>query len=262
MIRNIFGLFFIGLFVFLAGCNRDVVNLREMTPEEQFNYAKRIYDREDYYKAKMQFTVVALNNAGSKNIDKTQYYLADSHFHLKEYIQAIAEFEKLIRSMPQSEYVDDARYKVGMCYFKLSPGYALDQEYTLKALSQFQMFLDEFPDSELRPEVDTRYKECREKLAKKEYKSGELYQKMGQYPAAIIYYEHVVREFTDTSFIDDALYHKGECHIKMHQLEEAETAFSNLIRKYSDSSFAQKADSKRNQVRKLIAEQLEKSAEG
>jgi outer membrane protein assembly factor BamD len=262
MIRKIPSLFLMCLFLFLSGCSKDVVNLREMTPEEQFDYAKRIYDRGDYYKAKMQFTVVALNNAGSMIIDKTQYYLADSHFHLKEYIQAIAEFEKLIRSMPQSEYVDDARYKVGMCYFELSPGYALDQEYTQKALSQFQMFLDEFPESDLRPEVETRYKDCREKLAKKDFKSAELYRKMGQYSAAIIYYEHVIREFIDTSYIDDALFHKGECHIKTHEFEQAETAFTNLIQRYSDSSFAQKADGMRNEVRKLMAEQAAKASEG
>ena len=96
MIRKITSFSLMILFILLAGCHREVVNLREMSPEEQFDYAKRIYDRGDYYKAKMQFTVVALNNAGSKIIDKTQYYLADSHYHLKEYIQAIAEFKILI----------------------------------------------------------------------------------------------------------------------------------------------------------------------
>lgn len=262
MFRKISGCSLIFLFILLSGCNREVVNLREMSPEEQFDYAKRIYDRGDYYKAKMQFTVVALNNAGSKIIDKTQFYLADSHYHLKEYIQAIAEFEKLIRSMPQSDYVDDARYKVGMCYFELSPGYALDQEYTQKALSQFQTFLDEFPESDLRQEVQDRYKECREKLAKKEYKSAELYRKMGQFQAAVIYYEHVIREFQDSSFMDDALYRKGECHVKMKEYEEAETAFTHLIRNYSDSSLAEKADTKRNEVRKMMAENSENSSEG
>lgn len=262
MIRRIVFLSLTALMLFLTACSRDVVNLRAMSPEEQFDYAKRIYDRGDYYKAKMQFTVVALNNAGSKIIDKTQYYLADSHYHLKEYIQAIAEFEKLIRSMPQSEYVDDARYKIGMCYFELSPGYALDQEYTHKAVAQFQLFMDEFPDSELMPEVQARYRECREKLAKKEYKSGELYRKMGHYPAAVIYYDLVIREYPDTDFMDDALYWKGECHMKVKEYEQADAAFTTLIQRYAESPFADDADDKRNEVREILAEQIQNSPEG
>ena len=66
MFRKILSTLLVVLFMLIAGCNREVVNLREMSPDEQFDYAKRIYDRGDYYKAKMQFTVVALNNAGSK----------------------------------------------------------------------------------------------------------------------------------------------------------------------------------------------------
>ena len=121
-------LFFLTLFssIFIH-CGKQVVNMKELTPEAQFEAAKRLFDKKDYYKAKMQLTVVVLNNPGHSIIEQAQFYLAESHFYLKEYIQAIAEYEKLIRSMPQSPYVDDARYKVGLSYFELSPGYALDQ---------------------------------------------------------------------------------------------------------------------------------------
>jgi outer membrane protein assembly factor BamD len=234
----------------LWGCHREGVNLREMTPEEQFDYAKQIFDKKDYYKAKMQFTIIVLNNPGSRIIEKAQFYLAESYFHSKEYILAVEEYEKLIRSLPQSSFVDDARYKIGMSYFKLAPGYALDQEYTHKAVSEFQLFLEEYPESELRPEVEERLEECRDKLAKKDFKNGELYRKMGFYKAACIEFDSVLEKYYDTQFADDALFWKGECHRKLGEWQEAEKAFQDLLEKYVQSVWVPKAEEKLNEVRR------------
>jgi len=228
----------------VSACSKKAAALREQTPEAQFEEAKRIFDKKDYYKAKMQFTVIVLNNPGHRIIEQAQFYLGESHFHLKEYIQAIAEYEKLIRSMPQSPFVDDARYKVGLCYFKLSPVYSLDQEYTHKAITQFQLFLEEYPSSEVRPEVEKKLKEAREKLAKKEYKTGELYRKMGYYDAANISYSAVLAEYYDTQFAEDALYWKGECYIKQLSWDDAIQTFETLISKYPESSWLEKAREK------------------
>ncbi|MFC1568606.1 outer membrane protein assembly factor BamD [bacterium] len=233
---------FIALIV--ISCNKQTAAIRDQTPEQQFEEAKRIFDKKDYYKAKMQFTVIVLNNPGHRIIEQAQFYLGESHFNLKEYIQAIAEYEKLIRSMPQSPFVDDARYKVGLCYFKLSPVYALDQEYTQKAIMQFQLFLEEFPNSDVRPEAEEKLKEARAKLAKKENKTGELYRKMGYFEAAIISFEVVLSEYYDTQFADDALYWKGECHIKGMAWDEAIQSFTALIDRYPSSSFLSRAKEK------------------
>ena len=196
----------------LFGCVGKKVNLSAMTPEEQFEYAKKFFDKKDHYNAKMQFTIVVLNNPGHRIIGKAQFYLAESYYYLKEYILAVGEYEKLIRSLATSEYVDDANYKIGMCYYKLAPNYGLDQEYTMKAILQFQLFLEEFPDSELKFEVENKLSECRNKLAKKEYKTGELYRKMGYPRAAIISFNVVLEKYYDTPYIDDALFWKGELH--------------------------------------------------
>jgi len=236
-----------------TGCNKKTISLRERTPEAQFEEAKRIFEKRDYYKAKMQFTVIVLNNPGHRIIEEAQFYLAESHFHLKEYIEAIAEYEKLIRSMPQSQFVDNARYKIGLCYYELSPMYALDQEYTQKAISQFQLFIEEFPNSEMRSEVGKKLQEAQIKLAKKQYKTGELYRKMGYYRAAVLSYDFVLNEFTNTPFIDDALYWKGECSLKLMEWQDAVESFEALIENYGSSSYTDNARIKLNMARKKLA---------
>jgi outer membrane protein assembly factor BamD len=236
------------LFAFISfifgHCGKETVNLREMSPEQQFEYAKSIFDKRDFNKAKLQFTIVVMNNPGSLVIEKAQFFLAESYYNLKEYILAIEEYEKLIRSLPQSPYVDDARYKIGMSYYKLAPGYALDQEYTKKAISQFQLFLEEFTSSDLKDEVNQRLQECRSKLAKKEYKNGELYRKMSSFRAALISFDRVLEQYYDTEFAVDALYWKGECHRKLEEYQEAENAFQELLTKHRQSQYAKRAEDK------------------
>jgi outer membrane protein assembly factor BamD len=225
----------------IVGCHKDVVLRRELSPEDQFANAKAIFDKRDYYKAKMQLLVVVLNNPGHRIIEQAQFYLAESYFYSKEYDAAIEEYEKLIRSLPQSPFVDDARYKVGMCYFKTSPGYALDQENTWKAIAQFQYFLEEFPNSELRPEVEQRMVECRTKLAKKVFKTGELYRKMGYFRASLLSFDSVLQTYYDTEWADDAMYWKGVCYMKLQEWENGENVLAEFLQKYKDTPMSRKA---------------------
>ena len=140
--------------------------------------------------------------------------------------------------------MDNARYKIGLCYFKLAPNYQLDQDYTNKAIMQFDTFLAEYPDSELRAEVQARLEDCHDRLAKKEYKTGELYRKMSYYRAAIISYNAIIEEYSKSRYVDDALYWKGECHRKLMEYENAIQAYEQLIRRYPDSPHVEKAKEK------------------
>ena len=243
------------LFISLtSSCSKQKINLRSLSPEDQFEYAKKYFDDEDYLKAKTQFTIVLLNNTGNRITEKAQFYLAESYFKLKEYVLAIAEYEKLIRSMPQSDYVDDAHYKIGLCYYELAPGYALDQEYTLKSIARFEQFLDDYPISDLAPEVQQKLDISRKKLAKKEFKAGELYRKMGYYKAAIISFDTVLKEYDQLGFSDSALYWKGECYRKMKDLKEARTAFLELVKSYPKSDWAEKGREKLKSIQNETVE--------
>ncbi len=234
----------VALMISFWRCSRETVNLIDMAPEQAFEYAKRTYDREDYMQAKSEFTIVLYNNPASVVSERAQFYLAESHYHLKEYILAISEYERLLQNFPQSAYSDDALYKVGMCYYQLSPGYALDQEYTYEAVSKFQQFLDDYPNSDLRTEAENRLNECITKLMRKEYETGELYRKQGYYRAAIISYDYVLESDYQTEYVERSLYWKGECLNKLGDLGEAEDLFQTVIRRYPQSEWAERAGKK------------------
>ncbi|MFZ0389715.1 MAG: outer membrane protein assembly factor BamD, partial [Calditrichia bacterium] len=174
-------------------------------------------------------------------VDDAQYYLAESHFKNEEYLIAASEYQKLVDDYPESPYVEEAYYKMGLSYMEISQRPALDQEYTLKALRQFQNFIEAYPNGDLQDEAQERIDQLRSKLAKKQLMGANVYRKMGINDAAVIYYDILLEKYYDTPWADDAMFYKGVCLMKMDKFEEALTTFSALEAKYPDSEFADKA---------------------
>jgi len=239
------------LILLLNGCNKNSVNIYKLSADEQFKYAMKYFKKGDYYKAKTSLSVIVLNNPGNIIVEKAQFYLAESYFYSKEYVLAIQEYSKLIRSLPQSEYVDDSEFKIAMCYYKLSPHYALDQEYTKKAISKFTQFIEEYPNSDLIPKAKSILNECWEKLAKKEFKTGELYRKMGYYDSAVISFDNLLQKYPDSKFVPDALYWKGVCSFKMKKYDQAAESFNKVISGFPETVAAEKSKKKLEEIKKV-----------
>jgi outer membrane protein assembly factor BamD len=61
-----------------------------------------------------------------------------TRFQREEYILGAYQFSKLIKSMPSSEFLADAQYMLADCYYELSAGFTLDQQYSKKRLKSFR----------------------------------------------------------------------------------------------------------------------------
>ncbi len=223
------------LMLLVAGCGRQKIRLN-ISNEERMKVAEKLFNDGDYLDARTQFRIVILNSPGGSLSDKAQFYYAECHFRLKEYILAIAEYEKLIRMYANSEYVDDAQFQIGLSYFKLSPKAALDQTYTEKAIEEFQKFLEDFPQSELVPKAKEYMKKCREKLALKNFKNGESYRKRALYRSALVYYDYVLDNYYDTKYAELSLWEKAECYRLLGDVEQSQKFYKLYMEKYPRST--------------------------
>ncbi len=208
----------------------------------------RLFEKGNYFDAKTQFRIVTLSHSGSLIADKAQFYLAECHYNMKEYILSASEYERLIKVYPSSDYVDDAKYKLGMSYYKLSPKYALDQEYTKQSITHFQEFLEDYHTSDLVPEVEKYLLEARHKLAEKVYASAEIYRKMSYYNSARIYYNKVMEEYYDTEFAPKSLFWIGDCNRRDDAFPEAFAAFDEFLQKYPDHEWVTRVRTKIKQT--------------
>jgi len=79
---------------------------------------------------------------------------------MKLYEDAIFEYEQLMRLFPYSQYNEDANFKIGSAWFKLSYPPAYDQQETINALQQFNHFIAQYPESELIVDVENMKTTC------------------------------------------------------------------------------------------------------
>lgn len=261
MMQKILIIFISVILLFLVlGCGHKI-NKQELGPDEYFEYAKKKYDEGKYFDAITEFTVIVLKFSGHPVVDDAQYYLAESHFKQKEYLLAISEYQKLINEYPQSPYYVLAQFKIGMSYYKMSLRPELDQDLTKKALRQFQTFIEEHPDHELRPSAEKYIKELREKLAVKKMLAATTYRKMGIYDAAVVYYDIVINDYYDTKEIVDAYYWKGVCLNKMGKKQEAQNTLLILMEKFPHNKYRSEVKKLLEEIDKDLQEQNTKQAE-
>lgn len=220
--------------------------------DEYFEYAKKEFDKGKYLKAVTDFSIIVLKFSGDPVVDDAQYYLAESHFKQEEYLIAISEYQRLINDYPESDYVPLAQFKKGLSYYNMSSRAELDQEYTQKAIKEFQNFIEEHPKHELVENAEKYINELRAKLAKKKLIAATTYRKMGIYDSAIIYYDIILEEYYDTPAAVEALYWKGECLYNLEKYSESRTIFSAFIEKYPKNGHIPKAKGRVEEITEIL----------
>ena len=241
-----------GLIVILAGflsvffililnnCGSDNIKPVE-DARTQYEQAVKLYNKGKYYQAEIEFQRFIYNYPGNTAVDTAQYYLGMSYYKDKDYGMGAGEFKKLLTSFPASAFTDDAQYRLAMSHYYQSPGYALDQTDTFIAIEEFLNFLDNYPLSDYTDSVSLNLKAMRDKLARKAFSTARLYQKMHQSEPALIYYNKVLNDYTDSPFAAEALYRKGECYIKLGKYELARDALLEFTDNNKDHKYYEKA---------------------
>ena len=116
-----------------------------------------------------------------------------------------------------------------------------DQRETREAVQEFETFLAKYPNSQLLPEVQARYREARDRLSVSEYRVGYFYFRQRWYPGAISRFKALMKE--DPSFTQrDALYYYlGEALLKVKLNAEALPYFDRLVKEFETSEFLEPA---------------------
>ena len=207
-------------FIITACSNKN--NLRDTDYDLEFEKGKTALSKKKFVKAQTHFNSVVIGASHTELGDDALFFLGESHFYAKkEELLAIAEYDRLIRRMPFSPYVERARYRICETYVRMSPKYFRDQTYSEKALEKLQEYIDDYPSSDNRLKAQEEILVLREKLSNKAYNSGLLYMKMEEYSAAMLGFKKVIKNYYDTDFIELAHMKIIACHIYKDEFEEA-----------------------------------------
>ena len=214
--------------IFLSSCGISNPFDDNIPYKTRFDDGLAFFEEEKYVKSSQQFNIIVERASHTDLGDDALFFLAESYFLNEDYDLALIEFEKLVSRMGFSPYIEKSRWRICETLMLLSPNFYHDQDSSLKAITQIQEFLDDFPNSEYSKDADKLINELRTRLAEKNMETGKLYIKLKAYDSAMTSYEVVVNEYYDTKFSNDANMEIIRCLVLLNKSDEAKQFLEDL----------------------------------
>ncbi len=248
---RLFVLYFAVLLVFTS-CSKHQKLLKSSDNELKYETAVSYFNKGDYNRALQLLEQLVAVFRGTSRAENVFYYYSYSYYELKDYMMASYYFKRFAKSYPNSEHAEECLYLAAYCTYKESPRYSLDQSSTYEAIKDFQQFINKYPNSDRVPECNFLIDEMRDKLELKAYEIAGLYLKMGDYRAAIVCFENLIKDYPDTQFKEVALFHIIEAYYnfaeksirvkRKERYQKALDSYNDFVALFPESEMREKAD--------------------
>ncbi len=249
----ILSLFSLGVILFVFyGCGPQYVGPEPLV-EDLLAEAKKLIEDGKYFDAKEKLESIRFDYPGNPHIGEIQFYIGLCYFKLKEYVVAEQEFRTIVREFPADHaFADNAMYYLCYALFNQALPARLDQEITKRAIEETDAFLETYPKSDLIGEVSNIRQRCLDRLAEKEFLSGQLYRRMGYTSSAIHYFKALEKDYPGSKWCvrgryewalsyylqknyEDAFKIADTCRMNIERLQEKEK--DNLVKQAPPTFF-------------------------
>jgi len=146
--------------------------------------------------------------------------IADSHYHLKEYEDAVFAYEEFENLHPRNEAIPYVVYQIGLCYFEQVDTIDRDQTSARKAIATFKRLNKKFPDNENAGKAEEHINKCMKILVGHEFYVGIFYYKSKHYKAALNRFKAVLSKYPDVGVHRDALLYIALCEDSLAKQNE------------------------------------------
>lgn len=205
-----FGL--LALVLLVAGCSGGSATAAN-SGLEAYTRGRAAYDAGKYARA-IEYLRASLDFGRTGEVaPDAQLYLARAYRGDRQYLLAGNEYTRFIEFYRTDPRLEEAAYERILTYAALSPRYELDQTPTHEAIRYIQQYARQYPDSPNVAEAETLLGTLREKLARKQYEAGHLYDRREMYEAAALSFGRVLTEYPASEYADDALLGQIEAQI-------------------------------------------------
>jgi outer membrane protein assembly factor BamD len=220
----------IGIFILLvcSGCNALKKTWNAITGNEFSASAQQLawdgmeaYEDGDYKDGIEYFQQLKDRFPFSKYVILAELKIADSHYHLKNYAEAIFAYEEFEKLHPRNEAVPYVLYQIGRCYFDQIDTIDRDQTPAIKAYETFQRLDKQFPNDKYARSGAEHITTCVKSIAGNEYYIGVFYYKSKHYKAALHRFMAVISDFPDVGYHQKALEYIAKCENEVSPQAEA-----------------------------------------
>lgn len=214
------------LALILSGCSLfDDGGPRQMEKNAEQLAAEGASDflNENYRAAIRSYTDLKDWYPFSKYAILAELKIADAHFHLEEYDEAILAYENFEKLHPRNEAIPYVIYQTGLCWFNRIGTIDRDHAPATNARALFQRLMEQFPESEYAQKAPEHVEKCIANMAGHELYVADFYLKTKNYRAALKRYQYIVEFYPQSDQAQRALEKIPECDRRVREeLAQAE----------------------------------------
>ncbi|MFZ7125017.1 MAG: outer membrane protein assembly factor BamD [Desulfobacterales bacterium] len=163
------------------------------------------YEEGDYKGAKAAFEKIKDWYPYSKFAMLAELKVADAHFKLGEYEEAIFAYEEFENLHPRNEAMPYVVFQIGRCYFARIDSPDRDQEMAKRARDTFIRLMTTYPEDEYTVKAREYYNKTLKSLAESEFNIGLFYYRSKHYRAALNRFRSVIEKYPDVGVHQKAL---------------------------------------------------------
>lgn len=236
----------------------------QKSSDYQLIYTKAVeyYNKGDYTKAMNLFDGIRTVFTGTSKAQTIAYYRAFCSYNQKDYLLASELFKQFVSTYPESSFSEECLYMVGYCNYKASPKPRLDQSMTEKAVNDFQLYLNRYPNSSRKEKINTYVDEMRDKLAYKAYLGAQNYYLRERYKAAVISLQNCLKDFPGSKHREEIMYmlfiSKYEMAVnsiddkKLERYNSAKEEYYYFADEYPNSKFVKDTEKKYEEINNFL----------
>ena len=198
--------------VLFSSCGEYNKILKSTDYELKYSYAKKYFNKKEFSKSATLLDELVTIFKGTANAEESLYLLAQSYYGQNDYLTASQYFNTYYTTYPKGEYTELSRYYSGYGLYLDSPDPRLDQAQTYKAISELQLYLEYYPQSERAKEAQNIMFELQEKLAYKELMATRLYYNLGTYMgnnylSSVITAQNALKNYPYSKYREEFMYY-------------------------------------------------------
>jgi outer membrane protein assembly factor BamD len=137
--------------------------------------------------------------------------IADAHFNLESYPDAIFAYEEFEQLHPRNEAIPYVIYRIGRSYFNQIDTIDRDQSNAAKALETYRRLVQQYPNDAYAGMARSDMVACYQSLSGHEFYVGVFYYKDKKYKAAKARFTGVIEKYPDVGYTYKALTYLANC---------------------------------------------------
>jgi outer membrane protein assembly factor BamD len=207
--------------LFLHSCAWFRDDFSEKSAQELVQDGIEEYDKGDYKDAIKNFQQLKDLYPFSKYAILAELKIADAHYYLKQYPEAIQAYEEFEQLHPRNEAVPYVIYQIGRSYYEQIDTIDRDQDSARMALGTFNRLIQQYPLDSYAQAARVHVLKCYQSLSGHELYVALYYFRKQNYQAALQRFLSVIHDYPDAGYHHQALNYIVQCEVLLAAQETA-----------------------------------------